>query len=106
MYKSKAKEISKDITNDEIKEMFDNAKHQITDWEEQSKINRNFTKGVAWNILASDFKTGYKYNPIVKLNMIREFGNYLPQDILDEYPSKNETQDLKPLYHQEPKFKK
>lgn len=75
--------------------MFDNARVNIKDWTKVSNINKGCTKGVAWNILAKDFKLDFDYKWIAKYNMIREFYNYLPEAL----KQKKEKKEIKPVHH-------
>lgn len=81
MNRKDSRKIAETITNEQLKEMFNKAKDNITDWEKVSLVNKGMTKGVAWNILAKNFDINYDYHILAKTNMIREFGEYLP-DIL------------------------
>ena len=102
MNKNDAKQIAEKITNKQLLQMLNNAKDNIKDWTQQSLVNKQMTKGTAWNILAADFDANYKYNIMVITNMIREFGEFLPNELK---PPKKEKREYKlPLYHQEPKF--
>lgn len=100
MNKTEAKKIAETITNEELGVMFENAKKGITDWSKVSNLNKGLSKGVAWNILASDFDVSKKYNNLVKNNMVREFGEFLP-DYLK--PTKKNKPQIN-VVHQEPKF--
>ena len=81
MTKKDAQIISERITNEQLQLMFDNAKGQVKDWTVVSACNKGFTKGVAWNILAKDFDINKEYRNIAKYNMVREFGDYLPNEL-------------------------
>lgn len=100
MNKKSAREIAEKITNEQLQQMFDNAKQSISDWTEISKVNRGLTKGAAWNILAKDFKLDSKHHILAKTNMVREFGEYLSTDLK---PVKKTKKDLPPI-HQNPIF--
>lgn len=102
MNKNSAKKIAETITNEQLLEMFDTAKSFISDWSKISTINKGMTKGTAWNILASDFNVKIYYNTIIKTNMIREFGEFLPKELKIEKKVKIVNYQL-PV-HQEPKF--
>lgn len=78
MNKRSARKIAETITNDQLLEMFNRAKEGITDWTKTSSVNKGMTKGAAWNILAKDFDVSAKHHILVKTNMVREFGDYLP----------------------------
>lgn len=96
-----AKTIAKTITNEQILEMFNNAKVNIKDWTKVSNCNKGFTKGTAWNILAKDYDVEFQYHNLAKVNFIREFGEYLPDELK---PEKKPRKKHINLVHQEPKF--
>jgi hypothetical protein len=83
MNKIEATVIAKTVTLEEIKTMFINASQQIKCWEQISTLNKGMSKGLAFNILAAGFGEGI-YSTIsdikntIRINMIREFGEYLP----------------------------
>jgi ADP-heptose:LPS heptosyltransferase len=95
-----AAQIAETITNEQILDMFNRAKSEIEDWMKRSKVNKGMTKGAAWNILAADFKVHHKYNVLAITNMIQEFGDYLPKELI---PKKKYVRYPKP-FHQEPKL--
>lgn len=95
-----ARKIAEKISNQELQEMFDLAKANITDWTKVSNINKGLTKGSAWNILAGAFKESDNNSILAKTNMIREFGEFLPEQIK---PKKKVKPTIIPQ-HQEPKF--
>lgn len=101
MNRTDAKLIAEKITNEELAEMFENAKANITDWTKVSSVNKGMSKGAAWNILASDFDIEKTYNNLAKVNMIREFGEFLPFYLK---PTKKPKPTIK-VVHQEPRFK-
>jgi len=102
MNRKSAREVAEKITNEQLQTMFDNAKKGVEDWKKVSRVNKGFTKGCAWNILAEDFDIGNEYHIIAKTNMIREFGEFLPEE-LKPLPKKKRI--LPPPVHYEPKFK-
>ena len=103
MNRTQARKLAETITNEEIKEMFDNAKNFITNWRAVSIVNKGMTKGVAWNVLAKDF-TVSDYNHVLgKANMIREFGDFLPIHL--QPIKKPKYKPSKPPVHQQPIFK-
>ena len=103
MNRAKAKELSETITNAQIKEMLEKAKIYIKDWTRVSDVNKGLTKGAAWNMFAKDFDENIDYPSCTKLNIIREFGNFLPSDLL--YPRKDKKfHQPTPPVHQEPIF--
>jgi len=97
---SEAKRLALLLSNEELLSMFDNAKSKITDWTKVSRVNKGMTKGTAWNILAKDFDIEKKYHNLAKVNMIREFGDFLPNY---EKPGKK-IKTIINVVHQEPKF--
>jgi len=101
MNKNDAKVIAETITNEQLKQMFDAAKNGVLDWRKPSVINKGITKGTAWNVLAKDFDVSFKYPLLSKKNMIREFGDFLPKELLKP---KNKASKPLNLIHQEPKF--
>lgn len=100
MNKAEAKRLALILTNEELLSMFDNAKCKIIDWAKVSNVNKGMTKGTAWNILAKDFDTEKNYHNLTKVNMIREFGDYLP-GYEKAIKLKNVVINV---VHQEPKF--
>jgi hypothetical protein len=100
MNRSDAKKIAENITNNQLMEMFNKAKNEIKDWTKVSIVNKSLTKGFAWNILAKDFDINYNYHILAKINMIREFGEFLPDELKIK---KNKKIYDKPM-HQEPEF--
>jgi hypothetical protein len=102
MNRSDAKKIAETITNEELNEMFENAKANITDWTKVSNVNNGMSKGSAWNILASDFDIETNYHNLAKVNMVREFGGFLPNHLK---PAKKTKTTSINVVHQEPKFK-
>jgi hypothetical protein len=102
MNRKEARQIVEIISNDVLLEMFKKAKESITDWTVPSIVNKTMSKGCAWNILASDFNIENNYMIIAKINMVREFGNYLPEQFK---PIKKEKQKKIRIVHYEPNFK-
>ncbi len=100
MNRADAKKIAEVITNQQLQTMFNKAKANITDWNVRSNVNKGMSKGAAWNILASKFDIEYNYHILAKINMVREFGEYLP----DELKPIKKKKELGPFFHQEPKF--
>jgi hypothetical protein len=41
-------------------------------------LYKGLSKGIAWNILASDFDVSKEYNSLAKTNMVREFSDFIP----------------------------
>ena len=102
MNRKAAKKIAENITNEQLLEMLNTAKSSIKDWTKVSIVNKGLTKGTAWNILGSDFDMETKYHILAKINMVREFGEFLP-DELKPTKAKLKHNDV-PLIHQDPKF--
>ena len=103
MNRQNAKNIAETITNEQLKQMFDKAKANITNWHVISGVNKGMTKGHAWNILASNFDVNKKYHPLTVVNMIWEFGDYLPDELKPPNKTKH-VQTGKYIHHTDPKF--
>lgn len=101
MNKNTAKSIAETITNEQLSQMFAAAKEGIKDWSKVSVVNKGMTKGVAWNILAKDFDLTKNYHILAKINMVREFGDFLPDELK---PKKKESGTKKAPFHQDPDF--
>ena len=96
----KARIIAEVITNEQLLKMMETARTGVKDWMQASNINKGITKGYAWNILASSFDVNRSISNIIKINMIREFGEFLPKELI---PKNKKNVNIKP-YHQEPVF--
>lgn len=81
MERYKAKLIAEKITNEQLQTMLDNAKNSIKDWTKVSCVNKGLTKGSAWNILGKDFDVSKEHHILAKRNMVREFGEFLPEEL-------------------------
>jgi len=103
MNKSEARKIAGTITNEQIAQMLKKAKEEITDWSAGSTVNQSLSLGAAWNILAKDFDPSKELHFLHKMNLVREFGRYLPKDI--DKPEKKRRRKRIPSVHQEPIFK-
>lgn len=103
MNRKDAKQIAQTITNEQIQDMFDKAKENIKDWTKISNVNKGLTKGSAWNILAKDFDTLVNHHILAKTNYVREFGEFLPDELKPKKKSKKNSQNI---IHQEPIFPK
>ena len=101
MNRPDAKKIAETITNEQLLQIFILAKENIADWTKTSNVNKGLTKGTAWNILAKDFDVSNKYRNLAKINMIREFGEYLPKELK---PVKDKHHPTNYPMHQEPKL--
>jgi hypothetical protein len=95
-----AKELAQIVTNQQLKDMFIKAKENIKDWKQVSIVNKGLSKGTNWNILAADFQVDKEYHILAKINMIREFGEFLDENIK---PKKIKKIQVK-VAHQEPNF--
>lgn len=102
MDKSHAKYLSEKLDNYHLKQMLDKAKSEIKDWTVASKVNKGLSKGTAWNILAKDFNESVDFHNIVKYNLIREYGEFLPEHLQPK--KKPPKPDIIPV-HQDPIFK-
>lgn len=100
MNRTDARKIAETITNEQLQQMFDTAKAKITNWEVVSSVNKGITKGVGWNILAKDFDVTAKHHILAKTNMVREFGEFLP----DELKPQKKVRQFKPPVHHAPQF--
>lgn len=100
MNRNYAKKIAENITNEQLQDMLNSAKNNIKDWTKVSNCNKGLTKGTAWNILAKDFNVLNNYSNLAKINMIREFGEYLP----DELKIKKKPRVYSNPIHQDPQF--
>ena len=102
MSRNDAREIAEAVTNQQLQQMFDNAKAAITDWTKTSRVNKAFTIGASWNIFTKGFDVNHNIHVLAKTNMVWEFGEYLPEEAkLHKEPKVVET---KPPFHQEPIF--
>jgi len=109
MTRGYAKKLAERVTNQELRDMFYNAQRHLIQWggwDKASKNNKSISVACAFNILScgvdnEDFLSK-KLNDIVKFNMIREFGEHLPDYIPEQ---KEVKKDIKIIHH-EPKFLK
>jgi len=99
MNKPDAKKIAQKITNEQLLEMFNNAKIGIKDWKKVSVVNKGLSKGTAWNILAKDFDVNINHHILGKINMVREFGEFLPEELKPEKKTRKKYDN--PI-HQDP----
>jgi hypothetical protein len=98
----RAKRIADVVKNEEILQMLLKAQKHITGWEEPSKLNKGISKGICWNILTKDFNVKNKLHPMVKINLLKEYGEYLEGYGEEPPPKKRPTK----VPHQEPIFLK
>lgn len=103
MNKSDAKRIAETITNEQLNQMFINAKEKITDWTVRSSVNKGCSKGAAWNILGRGFGINQKHHIMAKIIMIREFGDYLPPEMSPSKTSRK-IRGGTTIVHQDPIF--
>lgn len=93
-----AKKIAQKVTAEDLKFMLTEAIQKVKNWEKASSVNPGMTKGTAFNIFTKVEITEHTH-VIAKVNMIREFGGYLPDKYLEEAkPKKNTVLAV----HQEP----
>ena len=91
-----ARKLAINVTNAQLKDMFSKAKKSIKDWRKPSAANKSMTKGAAWNIFAANFDENKEYPTITKINMIHEFGDFLPLEVREQ--SKNrESKEVFPF---------
>lgn len=105
MNRTLARKLAETITNAQLKDMFSKAKNSIKNWKKPSTVNKGMTKGVAWNILAAEFDENEDYHICAKANMIHEFGDFLPLELIEPLKNKKRYEAIN-LVHQEPFFKK
>ena len=105
MNKANAKLTAPNLTPKDILEMFEAAKAQIKDWTVVSNVNVSLSKGAAWNVLYPSRNSitqrhlDHAYIPAV--NMIREFGEFLPEGKKASTP-KHRVEVV--CHHQDPTF--
>ena len=102
MNKSNAKKIAETITFNQLQEMFNNAKNNIDDWTKVSSVNKSMTIGTTWNILFVGLKPAVINQKHALINMIWEFGDYLPDEV--KITNKTKEKSEVKVTHQEPKF--
>ena len=81
MNKNEAKNIADVTQNEDLKTMFQNAQKSISDWGKISRVNKGMTIGFSFNLFTKGLKTDEDFKKIhglAKLNMIWEFGEFLP----------------------------
>jgi hypothetical protein len=104
MNRQEAKRLSETITNSELNDMFKNAQELINDWNQTSIVNVGMSKGVAFNILSigfgKDFDETKQIHNLAKVNMLREFGEFLTNYCK---PSKKVKREIN-VVHQDPKL--
>lgn len=101
MNRNDARKIAETITNEQIQQMFENAKEKITDWTKVATVNKGLTKGTAWNILAKDFDVNKTHHILAKKNMVWEFGDFLSEELKIK---RQKTIRSVPPVHQDPIF--
>lgn len=104
MNRNEAKKIAETVSNKDLNEMFKNAQSSITDWKQVSRVNIGLSKGIAFNILSNGFGKEFDESKAIhilaKINMIREFGEFLPN--YSKPIRKERTENS--TSHQEPNF--
>lgn len=103
MNKRDSKKVAQYVTNEQLQEMFNNAKIGVKDWTKVSSVNKGMTKGVSWNILAKNFDVNVSHHILAKTNMLREFGEFLPAEINLNQNIKEQKPKYIPI-HQDPQF--
>jgi hypothetical protein len=95
------------ITDEQLRVMLETAKDKVADWRRPSRVNKSISKGTAWNLLTKAFKEytdGRTSLPLVtKINLLLEFGDFLPKKIRETKPKKGGKGDER-TSHQEPDF--
>lgn len=100
MNKTDAKKIAETVTNEQLSRMLSLARVGITKWDAISNVNKGMTKGAVWNILSDSFDPKGCYSYIAKVNMVREFGEFIVVEFM--LPEKVAKKFVKP-FHQEPR---
>lgn len=102
MNRQEAKEIAEKVSLEDLKQMFLNAQKSIKDWSQPSIVNIGLSKGIGFNILSAGIekhKSADDIHILAKTNMVREFGEYLPNYERKQKPVKSHITPS----HQEPK---
>ena len=102
--KRKAKKIVEILTNAQLELMFENAKNNIKDWKEVSCVNKGMTKGAAWNILSNVKIYKNDFHKMGVVNAVWEFGEFLPEEILNSLKKEKKIESERYVHHEEPKF--
>ena len=98
MNRDEAKIIAETVSHDDLKRMMVNAYKSIEVWNIPSRVNNGISKGAAFNIYTK-INIDDDTHILAKINMLREFGEYLPN-------YQKEKKEQKPpvnFYHEEPK---
>jgi hypothetical protein len=93
-----ARKLAEILPIQDLKFMIVNAYALVRDWSKVSQVNKGMTIGATFNLLTNGFSE--KSHPIVKTNLIREFGEYLPED---KKPIKRIKQVNNKVHHEDPK---
>ncbi len=98
MNRDDAKKIAETVSESDLKHMLVDAYRTIKNWNVPSNINKGISKGAAFNIYTK-INIDRDTHILAKINMIREFGEFLPNY------QKKETIKKTPesFYHEEPK---
>jgi hypothetical protein len=102
MNRDEAKKLAEKATVEEIKQMFFHAQKEIMDWTIRARINKQMSKGLAFNLLSKGIEEKQLLHVLAKTNMIWEFGEYLP----GYTKPKKEKRKLPKISHQDPIFLK
>lgn len=107
MNKRLAKKLAETVTPEDLKKMFQNVQENFKEWQATSALNERATKGTIFNILTAgdDFEKSCA-SPQIRTNMIREFGDFLPPEVLPlKVPASKPQSTTRAQRHEEPKFK-
>jgi hypothetical protein len=99
---SEAKKIGREISQDDLGIMFDNAKKGVSDWGKPSRVNNSFSTGWAWNKFYKPFILGNLTHNLAKRNAVWEFGEFLPEELKPWRYVRNKSKT--PVHHEEPIF--
>jgi hypothetical protein len=102
--KSKCRELSKTITNDEIQQMIDSYRNNTSDWQKPCNTNKKMSKGYMWNISAGNFNIKYDYTWDEKFKLLVEYGEYIPAYLREYNQPKEKVKKEKKMLHEEPIF--
>lgn len=102
MTKKECTQVSINITKEQIILMLNNAKKEVVDWTKPSSLNKGMTIGTSWNILTSGILDNYDIPTIIIVKLLREFGDYLPNEL--KMNNNKKINKIIDLVHQEPNF--
>lgn len=102
--KKQCRELADRITNDEILQMLESAKSNISNWSKPSNNSARISKGKIWNMLAANFDIDYPYSDLAKFKLLLEFGEYIPAHLREYKQPKFKAKEDKQVMHEEPIF--